>query len=234
MYIAVISDLHLGARPTTDAFGHDDGEFLRFLSYLERAFDRIVLLGDIWETLTTELPGQPMQEYRAARAAHPELARRFEGKKYRYVYGNHDWIAQRAGASQQILLRDGSTRMLFTHGHQHDWLWHRARALAELGVWFGGWLRRLRLGAVYRAASRIDGLFTGWSASGPSSTFQRWAIHTAARWDADVVVAGHTHIAERALHGDRLYLNSGSCCGGQFSYTAIDTRATRFETRETW
>ena len=40
MSIAVISDLHLGARPATDSFGHDDGEFLRFLRFLDQ--DRTV------------------------------------------------------------------------------------------------------------------------------------------------------------------------------------------------
>ena len=45
MQIAVISDLHLGAGGAADGFGHDDGDFLRFLRFLERNFERIVLLG---------------------------------------------------------------------------------------------------------------------------------------------------------------------------------------------
>ena len=44
------------------------------------------------------------------------------------------------------------------------------------------------------------------------------------RRDVDIVVTGHTHIATRAEHGSRLYLNSGSCSDGNLSYLAIDTR----------
>jgi UDP-2,3-diacylglucosamine pyrophosphatase LpxH len=50
--IAVISDLHLGNEDGVDSFGHLDSEFLRFLAFLENNFERVVLLGDVWETLT--------------------------------------------------------------------------------------------------------------------------------------------------------------------------------------
>src|SRR6478735_9678780 len=36
MEIAVISDLHLGTGGAADGFGHDDGEFLKFLTFLEK------------------------------------------------------------------------------------------------------------------------------------------------------------------------------------------------------
>ena len=57
MEIAVISDLHLGTGGAADGFGHDDAEFLRFLSFLERNFERVILLGDIWETLQSRRLG---------------------------------------------------------------------------------------------------------------------------------------------------------------------------------
>jgi len=47
MKLAVISDLHLGAGDLADGFCHDDGEFLRFLTFLENNFERVILLGDI-------------------------------------------------------------------------------------------------------------------------------------------------------------------------------------------
>ena len=70
MKIAVISDLHLGPADNTDLFGHDDAEFLRFLQFLESNFERIVLLGDIWETLSSKVPWTPEQALRACRRAH--------------------------------------------------------------------------------------------------------------------------------------------------------------------
>src|SRR4051812_40980122 len=122
MQLAVISDLHLGRRGPTDGFGHDDAEFLRFLTFLEGNFEQIVLLGDIWETLTGTLPGHAADELRAAQAAHPELARRFRRRKYRHVHGNHDLVARDVGVPEEITLRADGVRLLFTHGHQGDGL----------------------------------------------------------------------------------------------------------------
>ena len=69
MKIAVISDLHLGRGDAADLFGHDDAEFLRFLDFLEGNFERIVLLGDIFETLTCPRPLAQRRELVAAREA---------------------------------------------------------------------------------------------------------------------------------------------------------------------
>jgi UDP-2,3-diacylglucosamine pyrophosphatase LpxH len=52
MKIAVISDLHLTPSGAPNVFGHADAEFLGFLGFLEKNFERILLVGDTWETLT--------------------------------------------------------------------------------------------------------------------------------------------------------------------------------------
>src|SRR6185436_5928367 len=120
MQIAVISDLHLGAGDAADGFGHDDGDFLRFLRFLERNFERIVLLGDIWETLTGALPGSPVEELHKARQSHQEIAKRFSRSQYLYVHGNHDLIAGAAeGAPDELFLDADGVRLMFTHGHQN-------------------------------------------------------------------------------------------------------------------
>jgi metallophosphoesterase superfamily enzyme len=93
MKIAVISDLHLGPAGAADLFGHDDSEFMRFLKFLERNFEKVVLLGDIWETLTGRIPGRPERELGSARESHPEIAQRFSSRQYAYVHGNHDLVA---------------------------------------------------------------------------------------------------------------------------------------------
>src|SRR6187399_117979 len=89
MKLAVISDLHLGAGDRADGFGHDDADFIRFLKFLEGNFERVILLGDIWETLQSRRLGSARQELELAQAAHPEIAKRFERPKYHYVHGNH-------------------------------------------------------------------------------------------------------------------------------------------------
>jgi len=228
MRIAVISDLHLGGGGPTDLFGHDDGEFLRFLSRLEREFERIVLLGDVWETLTGALPGSPLVELARARAAHPEIARRFELPSYRYVHGNHDFVMGSLGVPEELTIESDGMRLLFTHGHQNDFIVRRVRWLSELGVCVGGWIRRLGLGPVYQLLRRLDGLRGGARLDPESCSFQRWAVDVARSRDADVVVTGHTHLATRAEHGDRLFMNSGSCALRQLSFLGIDTASKTF------
>lgn len=233
MLLAVISDLHLGAGGSTDAFGHHDSDFLRFLRFLEQDFERIVLLGDVWETLTGTWPGDPERELEAARAAHPELARRFDGTKYTYIHGNHDIVSATRGAPEELSIEADGVRVLFTHGHQNDPIVRRARWLSELGVWAGAWIRRVGLGPLYQLAKKLDAARTGMSHD-PASSFQRWAVEVARLRSADVVVTGHTHLAARAEHGDRLFLNSGSCSSGAISFLGIDTRAGKFSVHHSW
>lgn len=235
MRIAVISDLHLGAGDASDAFGHDEGEFLRFLGFLERNFERIVLLGDIWETLTSRRYGNAAAELRRAREAHLSIARRFTRRKYLYVHGNHDLVAGVVEhAPEELTIRADRMRLLFTHGHQNDGLLHRARWVSELGVWLGGWIRRFGLGPLYRLANRIDHLRGGHSVDACSPDFQRWAIEAARIRSADVVVTGHTHTATRAEHGGTLFLNSGACSQGNYSFSSIDTRRGEYGIHERW
>lgn len=234
MKIAVISDLHLGAGGPADSFGHDDGEFLRFLRFLERNFERVVLLGDVWETLTGALPGSPLVELAAARAAHAEIARRFERPVYAYVHGNHDIVAMARGVPEELSFHADGVRLLFTHGHQNDLVVKHARWLSELGVWVGAWVRRFGFGAVYRLLQTLDGARGGASLDAGSCTFQRWAVEVARLRSADVVVTGHTHLATRAEHGDRLFLNSGSCSQGEISFLSIDTRQKSFSVHRSW
>jgi UDP-2,3-diacylglucosamine pyrophosphatase LpxH len=225
MQVAVISDLHLGRRGPTDGFGHDDAEFLRFLGFLEANFEHIVLLGDIWETLTGTLPGNPALELRAAQQAHPELTRRFRRKQYLYVHGNHDVVARDAdGVPEELTIKADGVRLLFAHGHQGDTLVAKGQRASEFGVWLGGWLRRLRLSPIYRMANTLDTWRGGISPDSRRCSFQRAWMGRAARRDVDVMVTGHTHLAAKAEHGARLYLNSGSCSEGKLSYLALDTR----------
>jgi predicted phosphodiesterase len=234
MKLAVISDLHLGAGGAADAFGHDDAEFLRFLLFLENNFERIVLLGDIWETLTSKTFGHPERELARARARHAEIARRFSRSQYTYVHGNHDLVSGVLGAPDELVVDADGLRLLFTHGHQNDPLVKGSRWLSELGVWMGGWIRRFGLGPLYRLARQLDGLRGGATLDPSSCRFQRWAVEVARMRDADVVVTGHTHLATRAEHGDRLFLNSGSCADGRYSFTSMDTRSGSYLVHSQW
>lgn len=235
MQIAVISDLHLGSGGPADAFGHKDSEFLEFLTFLERNFERIVLLGDVWETLTSRRPGRPDLALAGARESHPEIARRFLRPKYSFVHGNHDIVTGAAEhAPEELEIHADGVRLLFTHGHQNDPIVRRARWLSELGVWVGAWIRRVGLGPLYHLGRAIDTLRAGATEESRTLDFQSWAVEVAKLRSADVVVTGHTHVAGVAQHGDRLFLNSGSCSEGAISFLSIDTRAGKYAVHREW
>jgi predicted phosphodiesterase len=226
--IAVISDLHLGSGGPADLFGHDDAEFLGFLRFLESNFERVVLLGDIWESLTSPRWQDAARELDRARAAHDEIARRFERPIYRYVHGNHDIVAAARDVPEDIVLGADGVRILFTHGHQQDFVVRNVLWMSELGVWLGGWLRRFGLASIYSLARQLDDHKYKKAHDPASSPFQDWAIRAATDRAADVVVTGHTHVAARAEHGSRLFMNSGSCADGNISFLELDTKRGTF------
>jgi predicted phosphodiesterase len=228
--IAVISDLHLGPKDSTDVFGHSDARFTNFLRRLERGFDRVILLGDIWETLTPEQPFDHRGALRRAREAHPEIAQRLERPVYQYLCGNHDLVSHDVlGAQTELTLELDGCRLHFTHGHQHDWLIRRARWLSEILVWGGGLTRRLGWSFPYRVGAWLDTWICRSRAGGERDSFRLWALERAAEKEADVVVTGHTHVSERVTSGSRLYLNSGSCTEGSLSFLMLDPKRGRFE-----
>ncbi|XXF79384.1 metallophosphoesterase family protein [Myxococcaceae bacterium GXIMD 01537] len=235
MRIAVISDLHLGRRDAVDHFGHEDSTFLRFLRFLESNFERIILLGDVYETLTARTLRSQVAELAAARAAHPQLVQRFARPQYHFIHGNHDWVVGEVeGAPERLLLEADGVRMLFTHGHHHDWLIRHARWMSEAAVWAGAWLRRLQLRAFFRAFRGLDEHVRGPTVDPARCTFQHWAVAQARACQADVVVTGHTHLGLRVEHGERLFLNSGTCSEGTFSYLSLDTRAGLYALHQRW
>ncbi|MEZ4268827.1 MAG: metallophosphoesterase family protein [Myxococcota bacterium] len=235
MRIAVISDLHIGRGDAADRFGHADADFLRFLSFLEGSFERIVLLGDIFETLTSPRPFAQVDELRAARAAHPEITRRFERDCYTFVHGNHDMVAAYVDdAPDELMLKIDGTRVLFTHGHVYDWLVRHARWLSESGAWLGGALLRHGMRPLFRLFDGLDHVRANTSKHPERCSFQQVAVLSARAKDADIVVTGHTHVGVRAEHGDRLFLNSGSCANGAFSFLALDTATGSYSVQNAW
>ena len=233
MQIAVISDLHLGKADSGDRFRHDEGAFLRFLDHLERNFERIVLLGDIWETLGSRRLGDYVAELGRAQAAHPEIANRFRNPRYTYVHGNHDLVASRvSGAPGELTWDVDGVRLFFTHGHLHDWVIRRVNWLAELGSWIGGVMLWLGQEAVFHV---LDRWYSGRPELDPSRcSFRRWALSMAEVRSADVVVTAHTHAPACETQGTRLFMNSGTCAYGRYSFLSLDTRAQSFLLHHSW
>ena len=236
MQVAVISDLHLGVGDRSDRSGHRSDKFLNFLDFLEANFERIILLGDIWDPMTTPGRVNAREGLRLCREAHTALSDRFATKKpYTYVHGNHDFAAGALeGAPEHYTLEADGVRILFTHGHHHDVLVRHAPWLADFGVWLGGWLLRMRMSPLYSFAERIDSARCGLSIHAKACSFQRWAVEHARHRRADVVVTGHTHLPLKRQHDDVLFLNSGSCTQGRFTFLSLDTKKSDYAVNTAW
>ncbi len=230
MQIAVFSDLHLGRKNALDRFArkfdHVEPRFLELLRQLERSVDKIVLLGDIFETLKS-LPGQAANELRAVLDAYPEIAKRvFSNPKYQLVYGNHDVVAKDVlQASEYYQVEDHKTRLVFFHGHQLDPLTTGRALVSRTGVWIGGMLERLGVKTTPQDHHPArDG------AIGKSyEKFARAAVALGSKKNADVIVTGHTHQAIRMEQDGHMFLNSGTCVAGRREMLLLDTAKSSFE-----
>jgi len=225
MRIAVISDLHLGRGDRVDLFGHSHGVFVRFLRFLERNFERIVLLGDVFEVLAAR-PKQRKEELEIIRGVHNPVLKRFARPEYTMVYGNHDAILARAGIPDELVLEEDGVRLLFRHGHTFDW--SARNTTKEFFVWLGFLLARWGLRFFYRVGELLDSWFRELGA------FRRWALEMAHRREADVIVTAHTHRGGHAEEDGRVFLNSGACSKGRFSWLALDTKAGTYRHLESW
>ena len=85
MRIAALSDFHIGARAYMDEFHHDEHSFLAYLDRLEASHDRIVLVGDIYQTEHAMRPGHraAARELTRARRRLPALAERLRSRGVR-------------------------------------------------------------------------------------------------------------------------------------------------------
>ena len=233
MEIAVISDLHLGSKDITDQFGHDDYEFSKFLMYLESNFEKIILLGDIYEGLMPRSYNN--FNITSCINSHKEITNRFSLPKYNYIYGNHDFMTKNIlNTTEELYLNTDNQKILFTHGHQYDHLIINNRILSELGIWLGGWIIRLGLEPLYKLFAYIENVYGCDGLAHIKSKFEELAIHSAHQKNADIIVTGHTHNAGKVEYGSKLYLNSGTCSEGSISFLSIDTKKGNYNTNYCW
>jgi UDP-2,3-diacylglucosamine pyrophosphatase LpxH len=226
--LAAISDLHIGAAAGRDGFGHAVADFAAWLDRLEREHDRIVLLGDVFQTDHTIVPGarRRARELFAARRRAGALAQRFAGDRYHYVHGNHDAIAKdELAAPTELRIAADGVELLFTHGHQFDPVARGAQWLADLGTWTTGALRRTPFVALARWLEARDVAIKHARFGGRDGPYARGAAELGARERAAVVIMGHTHAAELHDLGTVLYANTGTCSGGRRECVSIDTVA---------
>lgn len=228
MRIAALSDFHVGPFGYTDEFHHEERRFLEYLTELEASHDRIVLVGDIWQTEHGLLPGRRAAARQLARARRrmPALAERLAGPKYLYVHGNHDAVARgELGAVETLRLAADGFVAVFVHGHQFDPVFRRAYAAARAATWVTGRLRRVGLRPLAQWFEGRDIAIKHrrfGHAAGPYAEAARGLLRAHA---ADVVVMGHTHVPHLHALPEGQVVNTGSCSRGRRMHVSIDTAA---------
>ncbi len=231
MQIAVLSDLHLGAKDRLDRFARApqaESRLLAFLDRLEARVDRVVLCGDIFETLRGPIPGPSPRALTDAMAAYPDITRRIlEDPRYVLIQGNHDTLTGEVLGAPEFYREDqDGKKLLFFHGHQVDPLARGQAPLSRLGIWAGGVLERSGLPVTQHVDAQRDSV--AHSGSQPNQR-QRDAAALGKTMGADIVVTGHTHrLAHHELDGV-VYLNSGTCLTGRTEALCIDTAGPSFE-----
>ena len=225
MRIAALSDFHLGAWRHTDGFRHDPDAFARFLDRLEAEHDRVVLLGDIYQSDHTAWP-HPLGSRRMlerVRRRVPALVERFDRAAYLHVHGNHDAIVGPARGAPEHWRAPGRFAALFIHGHPFDPIAVRASWAAHLGTWSTGRLRAAGLRPLAWWLELRDVAIKHERFGGPQGPYARGARALMGEHDTSIVVMGHTHVAGITPLPGGVMVNTGTCSGGRTMWASIDT-----------
>jgi len=228
MRIAALSDFHIGASARQDSFQHPAEEFVTFLDRLEAEYDRIVLVGDLYQAQHGWLVGRraATRQFRLARGRAAWLGERLGREGYAYVSGNHDDIAQtEAGAVPSLQVEADGLSVFFIHGHQFDPLLRNIYPVTRATTWISGRVRWLGMNALAEWLEREDIRIKQDRFRGPAGPYARAARTLLREHRADIVVMGHTHVADRVELPEGLMVNTGSCSRGKRMYVSIDTAA---------
>lgn len=224
MKLAIISDLHIGDKTATDLFGHTEEEFLSFLLYLETHFDKIVLLGDIFECLSSNWPFNKQNQLFKTIKSYPKISNKFlNNKMYLYIPGNHDHVACDVFGFEDnsVIFSNNRLKILFKHGHQFDWIVSMAPMFCELMAWVANWMLRIGLKPLYDYIIKTERRFHDDCKS--VTPYHKKAIAAAKRVKAKIVVVGHTHVLRRLEHDGVTYANCGTCSRGNINFVGLDT-----------
>ena len=238
MQIAVISDLHLGKKDRLDQFNRNQGaeaQLYILLRYLENHVDKIVLLGDVFETLRSRTLNYESR-LRAILKHYPKISNKLlNNNKYTLIQGNHDIITGKVlKAPEMLKIRDNGTSIVFFHGHQLDpvtgdfWV----KNFERMGVWFGGWLERMGIDVTRKSnvSSKLKALNDQWKVG----KFEKAAAALAPELGADIVVTGHSHHPMKVEFDEALFLNSGTRVCGRQDLVLIDTSAHTYDVHKTF
>ena len=228
MRIATFGDLHLGHTPVLDKFLGEEDLLLRLDDHLSRTHDRIILMGDIYQTDYGSYPGSRSEVLEAILKRYSRIVGRWSTAAHYSLFGNHDLITQKLlGNLKQIHLLKDNWGIWLTHGHQFDPFIGDERRLPFVGTWMIGGLRRL--GFIW-LADFLEGRFYNWGQR-VSKALEMAAVMALHRGKNNVIVMGHSHQMACLPMGRGVYVNSGACTPDSLRYVSIDTSRRVVEVR---
>jgi predicted phosphodiesterase len=228
MRIASFGDLHLGHTSVLDKFRGKEEALLRFDDHLSRTHDRIILMGDIYQTDYGVYPGSRSDVLEAILKRYSRIFRRWGSPHYASVFGNHDLITQKLlGTSKQVSINKDGWRIWLIHGHQFDPFIHEKSQLPFFVTWLIGGMRRKGL---RQLADFLEGPLYDFG----QRVFQR--LDMAARkalisGKNNIIVMGHSHQMTCRPLEKGIYVNSGACSYDFMRYVSIDTATQVVEVR---
>ncbi|MGC1403149.1 MAG: metallophosphoesterase [Thermodesulfobacteriota bacterium] len=228
MRIATFGDLHLGHTTVLDKFQGKEESLLRFDDHLSRTHDRIILMGDIYQTDYGMVPGSRSEVLEAIIKRYSRITRRWKSSRYGTLFGNHDLITQKfLGTLKQIRLKKDGWRIWLIHGHQFDPFIGEEGRLPFFVTWMIGGMRRMGFS---RLADFLEGPFYDFG----QRLFQRLDLAAGkalSQGKNDIIVMGHSHQMTCRQFGKGVYVNSGACSNDYMSYVSIDTAKRVVEVR---
>jgi len=228
MRIATFGDLHLGHTPVLDKFLGEEDRLLRLDDHLSRTHDRIILMGDIYQTDYGSYPGSRSDVLEAILKRYSRIVGRWRTAHHYSLFGNHDLITQKLlGNLKQIRLLKDHWRIWLTHGHQFDPFIGDEGRLPFFVTWMIGGLRRLGFS---RLADFLEGPFYDWGQRF-FKALELAAIKALHHGKNDVIVMGHSHQMACLPIGRGVYVNSGACVPDSLRYVSIDTARRVVEVR---
>lgn len=229
MRIACISDLHIGNKDNSDMFGHVENKFIDFMNYLENDFDKIFLLGDIFELLMPDFPFDYSTRLNQCIKAYPKISEKiFNNNKYTYIPGNHDYNILNINKDYKLYhtLNINNYNIGFIHGHQFDFWNKNFPTLCSSLVWGGGMLLKQGLCSIYEKISHMEHKMT--DPGDIITNFHKRALNFAINNKLNIIVLGHSHVCRKMELDNVLLLNSGTCSKGRLRYLEIDLLNNKF------
>ena len=189
----IISDLHLGS-PQCRA---ED-----ILMVLEKKFQTLILLGDVFADLNFERLKKSHWEVLSV------LRRKSKLHKIIWVSGNHDEGLLQFGhflgveVVEKYEFMVGDKKAVAIHGHQFDLSIINHPRRSKLISWWYLQVQKLNLGFLSLAEKHLDGVYN------LSERVMEGAIEYALDNGYEVIVCGHTHVPLEFL-GEISYYNCG-------------------------